>query len=88
MAVMIASGGVSAALLGPWTVRAGARRAVATGAVCFGLGLAVSGLGVACHSLPLLYGGNVLCGLGYGCAYTPPLQTMLDWFPDRRGLAR
>jgi len=87
MAIMIASGGVSAALLGSWTVRVGVRQAMATGAVMFGLGLSVAGLGVSVQSLPLLYTGNVICGLGYGCAYTPPLQTMLDWFPDRRGLA-
>lgn len=87
----------------------GARRAMATGAAVFGAGLAVTGLGVATHSLPVLYSGNLLCGVGYGCSYTPPLQvalwpplhfgphpglphlcllqTMLDWFPDRRGLA-
>ena len=104
MAIMIASGGISAALLGSWTVRVGVRQAMASGAIMFGLGLSVAGLGVSSHSLPLLYTGNVLCGLGYGCAYTPPLQveqkndksssqynslvqTMLDWFPDRRGLA-
>ena len=103
MAIMIASGGVSAALLGSWTVRVGVRQAMATGAIMFGVGLSVAGLGVSVQSLPLLYTGNVICGLGYGCAYTPPLQveqrtdgsilykslvqTMLDWFPDRRGLA-
>jgi len=87
MAIMIASGGISAALLGSWTVRVGVRQAMASGALMFGLGLSVAGLGVSNHSLPLLYTGNVICGIGYGCAYTPPLQTMLDWFPDRRGLA-
>ncbi len=25
--------------------------------------------------------------MGYGCAYTPPIQAMLEWFPDKRGLA-
>jgi OFA family oxalate/formate antiporter-like MFS transporter len=28
-----------------------------------------------------------LVGVGYGCAYTPPIQALLEWFPDRRGLA-
>jgi hypothetical protein len=40
----------------------------------FGCGLSLSAVGVSIHSLPLLYLGNVLCGVGYGCAYTPPLQ--------------
>ena len=34
-----------------------------------------------------MYFGNLLCGIGYGCAYTPPIQACLDWFPDRKGLA-
>ena len=29
----------------------------------------------------------VLCGIGYGCAYTPPIQALLEWFPDKKGLA-
>ena len=29
----------------------------------------------------------VLVGVGYGCAYTPPIQVLIDWFPDKRGLA-
>ena len=44
------------------------------GGVLFGCGLALSAVGVSVHSLPLLYAGNVVCGVGYGCAYTPPLQ--------------
>jgi hypothetical protein len=28
-------------------------------------------------SLPLLYAGNMLCGIGYGCAYTPPIQVIV-----------
>ena len=44
------------------------------GGLLFGCGLSLSAVGVASHSLPLLYSGNMLCGVGYGCAYTPPLQ--------------
>ena len=25
--------------------------------------------------------------MGYGCSYTPPIQALIDWFPDKRGLA-
>ncbi len=28
-----------------------------------------------------------MAGVGYGCAYTPPIQALLEWFPDKRGLA-
>jgi len=87
MAVMIASGGVSAAVLGSWTVRVGVRQAMATGGLLFGGGMLLSSLGVAQHSLAMLYMGNIMCGMGYGCAYTPPLQALIDWFPDKKGLA-
>jgi MFS family permease len=29
----------------------------------------------------------VLAGIGYGCTYTPPIQALIEWFPDKRGLA-
>lgn len=87
MAIMIASGGVSAALLAKWTVKVGVRRAMATGSLMFGSGMLLSSVGILCHNLPLLYLGNIVCGLGYGCSYTPPLQALMDWFPDKKGLA-
>ena len=30
---------------------------------------------------------SVLAGVGYGCSYTPPIQALIEWFPDKRGLA-
>ena len=60
---------------------------MATGGVLFGGGLLLSSAGIAQHNLALLYMGNIMCGMGYGCAYTPPLQALIDWFPDRKGLA-
>jgi len=53
----------------------------------FGSGFCLSAFGVINHNLPLVYAGNLLCGIGYGCAYTPPIQALIDWFPDRKGLA-
>ena len=53
----------------------------------YGTAFVLAGAGVATHSLPLLYAGNVLAGISYGCVYTPPIQALLDWFPDKRGLA-
>merc|ERR1719317_1867557 len=68
MSVMIAAGGISAALLGKWTIKAGVRKSLALGGLLYGA-------------------GNLLSGIGYGCAYTPPIQALIDWFPDRKGLA-
>ena len=35
------------------------------------------------HSLPALYVSIGLIALGNGSVYTPPVQTIIDWFPDR-----
>jgi len=51
-------------------------------------GAMVGALGIYNHSLPLLYlGAGVLTGMGVGSTYTPPIQALMDWFPDRKGLA-
>jgi len=87
MAVMIASGGISAAVLGSWTVKIGVRSSMVAGGLFFGGGLLLSSLGIAQHNIMTVYVGNILCGMGYGCAYTPPLQALIEWFPDKKGLA-
>eukprot|EP00094_Tigriopus_californicus_P000584 TCALIF_00566-PA protein Name:"Similar to yhjX Uncharacterized MFS-type transporter YhjX (Escherichia coli (strain K12))" AED:0.10 eAED:0.28 QI:0/0.75/0.8/1/0.75/0.4/5/779/269 len=84
---VIAAGGLSAAIMGPWTMKVGTRMALTTGGTLFGLGFALSAAGVANHNLAVLYAGNLLCGFGYGCSYTPPIQALLEWFPDKKGLA-
>ena len=69
-------------------VQVGLRAAVSTGAVCFGGGMMVGGLGVATHNLPLLQlGYGALAGTGVGLSYTPPIQALMQWFPDKKGLA-
>jgi len=87
MSVIMAAGGISAALVGKWTLKVGVRKAMLTGGALFGSGLAIAGLGAHTHSVGLLYGGAMISGLGYGCAYTPPIQALINWFPDKRGLA-
>lgn len=39
------------------------------------------------NSLPLLYLGSALAGIGAGCVYGTCIGQALKWFPDRRGLA-
>lgn len=42
----------------------------------------------ACRSLSLVYAGyGLMGGTGVGLAYTPPVQALISWFPDKRGLA-
>ena len=80
--------GISAAAAGRWQMKVGARLAMATAACCFGGGLMLGGVGIALHSKYMLYAGyGLLGGTGVGVAYTPPVQALIEWFPDKRGLA-
>jgi len=79
--------GLTAAFSGTWQLKVGLKKSLLTGAALFSSGLAIGALGIHLHSLPLLYAGyGVLGGIGVGLSYTPPVQTLLKWFPDRRGL--
>jgi OFA family oxalate/formate antiporter-like MFS transporter len=64
--------------------RFGARPIVAAGGVLVGFSWIASGL---THSLPGLYVGYALGGIGVGAVYGAALGTILRWFPDRRGVA-
>mmetsp|Transcript_11957 Transcript_11957/g.19970 ORF Transcript_11957/g.19970 Transcript_11957/m.19970 type:complete len:715 (-) Transcript_11957:1332-3476(-) len=80
--------GVSASAVGRWQMKVGARTAMAASAVAFGGGIAVGAAGIHFHSLPLLYTGyGFMAGTGIGLAYTPPVQTLMQWFPDKKGIA-
>ena len=88
LSITFALQGIAAALGGKWQIKVGARKAMFVAGMCFGGGLMLGGLGVALHSLPLLYlGYGILGGTGVGLAYTPPVQALIQWFPDRKGLA-
>lgn len=80
--------GLSASLLGKWQMKVGPRASMAAASLAFGGGIMAGAAGIYFHSIPLLYGGyGILGGLGIGLAYTPPIQTLISWFPDKKGLA-
>ena len=79
MSVILACGGLSAAIFGGVAGKIGVRKSLALGGVVYGSGFGVAAAGVAWHSLPLLYAGNFLCGLGYGGRGTLYKGGMLDW---------
>ncbi|MCE5185382.1 MAG: OFA family MFS transporter [Planctomycetaceae bacterium] len=80
--------GLSAAFLGRFVQQRGPRVAGMLSAVMFGAGLLTAA--AACHfrNLWLLYlGYGVMGGIGIGIGYITPIATLLQWFPDRKGLA-
>jgi hypothetical protein len=80
--------GISAALGSSWAMKVGPRASMAVASLCFGGGMMIAGLGVEMHNLSLVYAGyGLLSGTGVGLAYTPPVQSLIAWFPDKKGLA-
>jgi MFS transporter, OFA family, oxalate/formate antiporter len=68
-----------------WFVdRFGPRLIVAVGGLLVGAAWIINSLA---NSLPLLYLGAALGGIGVGCVYGTCVGNALKWFPDRRGLA-
>jgi MFS transporter, OFA family, oxalate/formate antiporter len=80
--------GLSAAFGGPWVERRGPRVAATAAAVLFGTGLIVGGIGLALRQSWLVFlGMGVIGGMGCGFGYISPVSTLVQWFPDRRGMA-
>jgi MFS family permease len=79
--------GLSAFAWGKWLERVGPRKAMFVAALCFASGFFVAAGGVALHSLPVLYGGFAVYGVGLGLGYISPVSTLIKWFPDRPGMA-
>merc|ERR1719495_322762 len=57
------------------------------GSLIASVGYASAGASIMQHNLAALYLSIGLIALGNGSVYTPPVQTIIDWFPDRKGLA-
>ena len=64
--------------------RRGPKVVVAAGGVFVGLGWIINGFA---DSLPMLYMGAVISGIGGGAVYATCVGNAVKWFPDRRGLA-
>jgi MFS family permease len=80
--------GLSATIFGKWQIKVGPRASMAAASVAFGGGLMLGAAGIHYHSLPLLYAGyGVMGGTGIGLGYTPPIQALMQWFPDKKGIA-
>lgn len=79
--------GVGAIAGGRWQDRAGPRPVALAGALLWGFGNLLAGLGTASlGSAWLVATFGVLGGLGLGLGYVTPIAAVTKWFPDRRGL--
>ena len=80
--------GFSAAFLGRKVEIMGPHKSGILAALLYGSGLALAGLAVMLKSIYLFYlGYGVISGIGLGIGYIGPVSTLIQWFPDRRGLA-
>lgn len=80
--------GLTAAFLGKYVEKYGPRTAGLAAAVLYGLGMIGSGLSIQLESLPLFLSTfGVVGGMGLGIGYISPIGTLVEWFPDRRGMA-
>src|SRR5690625_1260185 len=80
--------GTSAGFMGRFVERKGPKTSGMIAAVFFGVGVAGSGLATSLQSLSLLYlFYGVIGGIGLGVGYISPVSTLVQRFPDRRGLA-
>ena len=80
--------GMSAAFMGRLVEKFGPTVTGTISSICYGSGIALTGLAVQSHQLWLLYVAyGVIGGLGLGSGYVTPVSTIVRWFPDNRGLA-
>jgi OFA family oxalate/formate antiporter-like MFS transporter len=80
--------GMSAAFMGRLVEKFGPTVTGTISSICYGSGIALTGLAVQSHHLWLLYlAYGVIGGLGLGSGYVTPVSTIVRWFPDKRGLA-
>jgi OFA family oxalate/formate antiporter-like MFS transporter len=62
----------------------GPRVVVIFGGLMCGVGWVINGIA---SSLPMLYTGQIIAGVGAGAVYGTCVASALKWFPDKRGLA-
>ncbi len=78
--------GMSAAFMGRLVEKVGPTVTGTISSICYGSGIALTGLAIQSHQLWLLYVAyGVIGGLGLGSGYVTPVSTIVRWFPDKRG---
>ncbi len=79
--------GLAAAFGGTLVLKKGPRFVATIGGILFGIGTLVAGYAAQTGNIALLYlGFGVIAALGNGFGYVTPIATLIQWFPDKRGL--
>jgi len=79
--------GIGAVIGGRWQDSVGPRTVTIVGALLWGAGVLLAGLGTEGAGKWWLYATyGLIGGLGNGMAYVTPVAMVTKWFPDRRGL--
>lgn len=80
--------GMSAAFMGRLVERFGPNVTGTISSICYGSGMALTGVAIHTQQLWLLYlAYGVIGGLGLGSGYVTPVSTIIKWFPKHRGMA-
>lgn len=80
--------GLTAAFMGNFVHKVGPKKAGLIGAVFFTVGLIGAGFASQLNSLPLFYlFYGVVSGIGLGFGYLTPVAVVVQWFPEKPGLA-
>ena len=87
LSIVFVMQGVCAALVGNWQIKEGPRKSLLVSSALFGGGMVMAAAGLHLHNIALLYSGTFFLGSGMGFGYTLPVQTLIQWFPDKKGLA-
>lgn len=86
--VAIVALALSAAFLGGFVEKRGPRISGLIAAATFGLGIVGAGASVQLESyIGFVLTFGAISGAGIGLGYITPISTLVQWFPDRRGMA-
>lgn len=77
--------GLSAFAGGLWMRRSGPRRVAIVAGIFYGVGVFLAGFSGG-HLYWLYFSYGFLGGIGLGLGYIVPVATLVQWFPDKRGM--
>ena len=83
--ILVLTAGCVSVVGGVWARRVGPRRVAVCAGILYGAGVMLTALSAG-HLLLLYLTYGVIAGAGLGLGYIVPIATLINWFPDHRGL--